>query len=308
MPVLEIRNLTKRYGSANVVDGLNLSVEKGSVFGFLGLNGAGKTTTIRMIMGLAKPTGGEIIVCGEHVRFGSTAANRHIGYLPDVPEFYGFMTPQEYLLLCGNLCGMDMKKNRGRINELLKLVGLADVKRTIGGFSRGMKQRLGIAQSLIHEPELLILDEPTSALDPVGRKDILNIIASLKGRVTVVFSTHILADVQRVCDTVGILHHGRLALHGDLPEIEKQFAGQSFRLAVPVIDKMNELKGRLSSLPFVREVRQEGASQLLLISADSAKLCRAICPLLTELNVPLLHFERMESSLENVFIEVIHGA
>ncbi|GGL60881.1 ABC transporter ATP-binding protein [Sporolactobacillus putidus] len=308
MPVLGIRNLTKRYGSTNVVNGLNLSVEKGSIFGFLGLNGAGKTTTIRMIMGLTRPNGGEITVCGERVRFGSAAANKHIGYLPDVPEFYGFMTPREYLLLCGNLSGMDMKKNKKRIDELLELVGLASVKRKIGGFSRGMKQRLGIAQSLIHEPELLILDEPTSALDPVGRKDILDIIASLKGRVTVVFSTHILADVQRVCDTIGILHHGHLELEGDLPDIEKKFAGQSFRLKVPTADKMNELKDRLSLFPFVREVRQEGTSQLLLISTDSGKLCEVICPLLAELNIPLSHFEQMESSLEDVFIEVIHGA
>ncbi|MDR3644308.1 MAG: ABC transporter ATP-binding protein [Clostridia bacterium] len=307
MPVLEIKGLTKRYGSTNAVDGLNLTVEKGSVFGFLGLNGAGKTTTIRMVTGLANPTGGEISVCGDRVRFGSAASNRHIGFLPDVPEFYGFMRPKEYLTLCGKLCGMNSAQIARRDEELLSLVGLADVRRKIGGFSRGMRQRLGIAQALMHEPELLILDEPTSALDPVGRKEILDIISTLKGRVTVLFSTHILSDVQRVCDTIGILHHGRLALCGSLDEIEKRYAGRSVRLEMPVPERMQELKDRLNELPFVRGIREEGPTQLILSCSDISGLDYAICPLFARMNLPLLHFERMESNLEDVFIEVIKG-
>ncbi|HEX3025676.1 MAG TPA: ABC transporter ATP-binding protein [Clostridia bacterium] len=279
--------------------------DKGSVFGFLGLNGAGKTTTIRMITGLAKPTGGTISVCGEKVRFGSSAANRHIGYLPDVPEFYGFLKPAEYLNLCGRLSGMEHGRVRPKAAELLNLVGLQTANRRIGGFSRGMKQRLGIAQALIHEPELLILDEPTSALDPVGRKEILEIIASLRGRVTVLFSTHILSDAQRVCDNIGILHRGKLALSGSLSEIEQKFAGQSIRIGIHEPNRISELRQRLAELAYVKEIKDDGPSGLLLHCGDTDLLGQTICPILSELGLSLLHFEQVESNLEDVFIEVI---
>ncbi|MFT8889075.1 MAG: ABC transporter ATP-binding protein [Ethanoligenens sp.] len=212
MALLELRGVQKIYGRFKAVDGLDMSVEPGSIFGFLGRNGAGKTTSIRMMVGLARTTAGEILVCGERVRFGSPV--RHIGYLPDVPAFYGTMRPLAYLTLCGQLSGMRTKTAANRAQEMLAQVGLGDVRRRIAGFSRGMKQRLGIAQAMLHHPQLLILDEPTSALDPVGREDVLQLIMALKGQVAVLFSTHVLADVQRVCDTVGILQGGRMALTG----------------------------------------------------------------------------------------------
>lgn len=305
MPVLEIKGLRKRYGSAYAVDGLNLNVEKGSIFGFLGLNGAGKTTTIRMITGLARPTEGKITVCGDKVRFGSSIANRHIGYLPDVPEFYGYMKPKEYLGLCGRLTGMETREISERSDELLRLVGLENARKNIAGFSRGMKQRLGIAQALMQNPELLILDEPTSALDPVGRKEILDIISALKGRVTVLFSTHILSDVQRVCDAIGILHHGKLALTGSLNEIEKKYAGQTFRVGTAQKENTPELKSRLSALSFIRDIRQESPASLLIHCIDAQKLYSVICPIFAELNLPLTQFEQVESNLEDVFMEAI---
>lgn len=308
MPVLEISDLTKQYGSTNAVDHLSLTVEKGCVFGFLGLNGAGKTTTIRMITGLAKPTTGEITVCGDRVRFGSSFANRHIGFLPDVPEFYTFMRPKEYLVLCGKLCGIDSASAAKRSDELLGLVGLDTVHKKIGGFSRGMKQRLGIAQALMHQPELLILDEPTSALDPVGRKEILTIIAALRGQVTVLFSTHILSDVQRVCDSIGILNQGRLALEGSLTDIEQKYSGQNIRIGMPLTERMEELKSKLSALPFVKHIRQESETQLLIKCSDADKLYYAVCPVFAELKLPLYQFEPVESDLEDVFIEVIKHA
>ena len=197
-----------------------------------------------------------------------------------------------------------------RTGEVLDLVGLhgKNAERKIGGYSRGMKQRLGIAQALIHEPELLILDEPTSALDPVGRKEILEIILSLKGRLPVLFSTHILSDVQRVCDSIGILHQGKLILSGGLQEIEKKYAGQSFRIAMPIEEKMGELKARISQMPFIRQVREESKSELLLQCSDETRLFESICPLFNELRLPLSQFERVESNLEDVFIEVIQNA
>src|SRR5690554_2869502 len=195
-----------------------MTVAQNSVFGFVGQNGAGKTTTMKIILGLLKADGGSITVCGEKVSYGDTKTNRHIGFLPDVPEFYGYMRPKEYLKLCGEITGLSAQAIRNRSEELLALVGLKDVNRRIGGFSRGMKQRLGIAQALLNEPRLLICDEPTSALDPIGRKQILDILATVRGKTTVIFSTHILSDVERICDHIGILHHGKIILSGTMQE------------------------------------------------------------------------------------------
>lgn len=308
MPVLEINGLSKHYGSVKAVDGFSMTVEKGSVYGFLGLNGAGKTTTLRMITGLAKPTGGTITVCGETVRFGKPDVLKYIGYLPDVPEFYGYMNPREYLTLCGKLSGMDEKTIKNKCDELLRLVGLAEAHRKISGFSRGMKQRLGIAQALIHEPELLILDEPTSALDPVGRREVLDIISSLKGNLTVLFSTHILSDVERVCDTIGILNQGKLALSGSLAKLRESYAGHRVILETLASEGQRAvLKEKLSALPGVKEVKIDAGRFLLSCSALQTVNAR-ICPLLSELSLPLLRFEQLEPELEDVFMEVVRDA
>ena len=178
MDILQIRDLKKRFGDKEVLKGLSLSVPEQSIFGFIGQNGAGKTTTMKMVLGLMSPDQGEILVAGEKVYFGQTATNRHIGYLPDVPEYYSFMTPAEYLSFSGEITGMKQEELKLRVKELLELVGLGEEKHRIKGFSRGMKQRLGIAQALLSHPKLLICDEPTSALDPVGRKEILDILDS----------------------------------------------------------------------------------------------------------------------------------
>lgn len=166
MDVLVLSEVRKCFGNKEVLSGLNLSVPEHSVFGFAGRNGAGKTTTMKTVLGLLKPDAGEIFVAGESVAYGQTKTNRHVGYLPDVPEFYSYMTPREYLRLCGEICGMKNAEIEMRSEELLELVGLGDERHRIKGFSRGMKQRLGIAQALLHRPKLLICDEPTSALDP----------------------------------------------------------------------------------------------------------------------------------------------
>ena len=186
MDILSIRDLTKSFGSRTVIDHLHLSVPAHSVFGFIGKNGAGKTTTMRMIVGLLKPDHGEIQVNGERVSFGENQTNRYIGYLPDVPEFYSYMTPMEYLALCGEITGMQKTLIRKRSMELLELVGLEKSDKRIQGFSRGMKQRLGIAQALLNSPKLLICDEPTSALDPLGRKEILDILLAVRVNSTTV--------------------------------------------------------------------------------------------------------------------------
>lgn len=307
MAILEINELEKNFKSLNVINHLNMSINEGSIFGFLGQNGAGKTTTIRMILGLSKPSFGQIKLCGEEVLFGSNTTNKYVGYLPDVPEFYGWMKPYEYLTLCGRMYGMDNNILKARALDLLHMVGLESSKRKISGFSRGMKQRLGIAQALIHSPKLLILDEPTSALDPIGRKEILDIILSLKGNLTVMFSTHILSDVERICDTIGILSGGKLALEGKLTDIQHKFGGKKFKLEVEGSDKTSVLIKKLLSLPSILDLKSESDSSYIVSSRNTAELRSSICPILADLGIPLKHFEALESNLEDIFMEVTHS-
>jgi len=220
MPVLSIEGLSKSFGTNKVLDNISFDVPEGSIFGFIGANGAGKTTTMNMILGFLEIDSGEITACGEKVICGKTI--KSIGYMPDVPEFYNYMRPAEYLRLCGELSGMSKAQIKKRSGELLELVGLANANRKIGGFSRGMRQRLGIAQALLGDPKLLICDEPTSALDPIGRKEILEILLTVKGQATVIFSTHILSDVERIADRAAILHNSKIALSGTLADLKSR--------------------------------------------------------------------------------------
>ena len=209
-----VSGLTKTFGASRALDGVDLAVPEGAVFGFLGPNGAGKTTTLRILAGLARPTSGSASVFGHDVTRDADSVHALIGYLPDVPGFYKWMTATEYLELSGRLFGLEPAVLEQRSHALLDLAGLTGVTTRIGGYSRGMKQRLGVAQALINAPRLLLLDEPTSALDPIGRREVLEMIASLAGRTTVFFSTHILADVERVCSDVAILARGRVVAAG----------------------------------------------------------------------------------------------
>lgn len=303
MDVLEVINVSKHFGSLEVLRDLSFCVPEGSVFGFIGKNGAGKTTTMKMILGFLPMSGGEIRVCGERVTFGSTKTNRFIGYLPDVPEFYGYMRPDEYLWLCGRAIGLAPEDVRARTRELVALVGLEGVKRRIGSFSRGMKQRLGIAQALIGEPKLLICDEPTSALDPVGRREILEILHQIKSRTTIVFSTHILSDVERVCDTVGILHGGKLALSGRLEEIRSTYRKDAVRVELSSEEDAVRVGNTLLALPGTQGVKREGcAVKVLLKNADAGT---EVFSAVAGQHVPVVRYEALEPALEDVFLEVI---
>lgn len=302
MNVLEISGLRKSFGTLAVIQGLDLAVPEGAIYGFVGQNGAGKTTTMKMVLGLLAPDGGDITVCGERVRYGETRSYRHVGYLPDDPAFYGFMTPLEYLGLCGEVAGMARLRIKERSGELLSLVGLADAKRRrVGGFSRGMKQRLGIAQALLHEPRLLICDEPTSALDPAGRKDILDILSAVKGRTTVLFSTHILSDVERVCDHVAVLHNGKPALSGTLADIRGR-RGDAYAVEFATeADALAFLAGRDAILP-PASVAREGAVLTITGIADAGL---PLLRLLAQTSIAPRRFERLEPTLEHLFLEVI---
>lgn len=296
MPVLEIKELTKSFGDKAVLRGLSLSVPEHSVFGFIGRNGAGKTTTMKAVLGLLTPDGGEIFVDGEKVLPGQNSTNRRIGYLPDVPEFYSFMTAREYLALCGESLGMNKKDTVERSEELLSLVGLAEEKHRVRGYSRGMKQRLGIAQALLARPKLLICDEPTSALDPIGRKEILDILLSAREQTTVLFSTHILSDAERICTDAAFLEGGKIAMQGTLAELKALRRTEDFTLELA---SGKHIPALLSRFPSAREAGKE-----TLAFSGGEEECFALLAYLAEKKIQFTKIERAEPSLEALFMEV----
>ncbi|MBQ9949453.1 MAG: ABC transporter ATP-binding protein [Clostridia bacterium] len=294
--MLHITNLHKSFGDKDVLRGLNLSVPEHSIYGFIGKNGSGKTTTMKTVLGLLKSDAGEIKVNGESVCYGQTATNRYIGYLPDVPEFYPFMTAPEYLTFCGEVTGMRKSDIAKRSEELLTLVGLADEKHRIRGFSRGMKQRLGIAQALFNRPKLLICDEPTSALDPIGRKEILDILLAIRDETTVLFSTHILSDVERICTDVAFLTGGVVRVCGKLSDIKSKYRSEGYILEAENVEDMLKL---LQAFP---DIKQIGGNQLVF--RENGVTVFDVLHFLTDKHIRLLKLERIEPTLESLFMEV----
>lgn len=297
MDILHIYDLYKRFNDKDVLKGLNLTVPERSIYGFIGKNGAGKTTTMKTILGLIKADAGEIMVGGEKVVYGQTETNRHIGYLPDVPEFYSFMNAQEYLLFCGEITGLKKAENKQRCRELLELVGLGGETHRIRGFSRGMKQRLGIAQALLNHPALLICDEPTSALDPVGRKEILEILLAVRERTTVLFSTHILSDVERICTDVAFLDNGVVSVQESLVDVKAKYRREEYMLET---EKEVDVVLFQQSFPNVRQISR---NQLSFCESDYAMF--DMLRFIAEKHIPILKLERAEPTLESLFMEVV---
>ena len=298
MDMLTLSHVSKSFGRKTIVKDISFSVPEGTVFGFIGQNGAGKTTTMKMILGLLQMDGGEITVNAKKVRYGQNETNRFIGYLPDVPEFYGFMTPKEYLMLCGSITGLSKAESNKRAEELLEMVGLSEANKRIHGFSRGMKQRLGIAQALLNSPKLLICDEPTSALDPVGRKEILEILSAVKKETTVIFSTHILSDVERICDQIAFLHNGEIALQGTLEEVKGVRGGTALEIEFC----KPEDAGCFQSL--YEGGNRESALKLLYgkkTEQDMMEMMR----ILVENHITVQRMEMLEPDLEDLFMEVV---
>jgi ABC-2 type transport system ATP-binding protein len=301
---VDIAGLIKTYGEARALDGVDLSVPEGSVYGFLGPNGAGKTTTLRVLAGLAHPDGGRATVFGHDVVSEAGAVHAQLGYLPDVPGFYGWMTAREFLELSGRLFALPAPTLRERVDALLDLAGLAAVDTRIGGYSRGMKQRLGVAQALINAPRLLLLDEPTSALDPMGRREVLEMIAGLAGRTTVFFSTHILADVERVCDTVAILARGKVVAQAPIDELKARHGG-GHHVTVEV-DHLAALEAALTGRPWVIGVRTEGR-ELDIEVTDLDDAYREVPAAVAANGLALRRLEAAEVSLEEVFVDLVGG-
>lgn len=304
MNILEIRGLCKQFGNNKVIDDLSFSVPEHCILGFIGANGAGKTTTMKMILGLLKADAGKIRVAGQTVSYGETKTNRYIGYLPDVPEYYGYMRPKEYLKLCGEISQMDKRRIRQKSDELLKLVGLSGVNRKIGGFSRGMKQRLGIAQALLNEPKLLICDEPTSALDPSGRKEILDIMQQVRGRTTVIFSTHVLSDVERICDRVVLLNEGKAALTGTIEELKGKHRKDRLILEFASADDLNQFM-QSDQMRKAGSICKEDRLKLRFETAEIKQVERMAITRLIDTGILPVKMEVEEPTLESLFLEVV---
>jgi ABC-2 type transport system ATP-binding protein len=305
MPVVEIENLTKDFSvgfwkkhPVRALDNLSLEVQKGEIFGFLGPNGAGKSTTIKILMHLLHPTSGSARIMGEPVD--SVTLHRAIGYLPENPYFYDYLSPVELLTYMGRLCGLSQPALAKKVDALLESVGLADVRKLqLRKFSKGMVQRVGIAQALINDPEVVFLDEPMSGLDPLGRLEVRRIIAHLKTRgVTVFFSSHILPDVEAICDRVAILNKGKLQETGALEDILKvRIEGHEVILAGWREEILDALR------PWCDEVRCMG-DRLHLRVASKQKM-EGLLAFVFEQKLELISMNPIRPSLEEHFQQVV---
>ncbi len=303
---IRCQGLSKQYGEVTALQSLDLTVDAGSIFGFLGRNGAGKTTTIRLLTGLAQPSSGTAWVDGVETTVADSEARAKFGYLPQEPAFYGWMTPLEYLNYVGKLFQMDKLTRQRRIDEMLDLVKLEEAaKRPIRGFSGGMMQRLGLAQALLHEPPVLFLDEPTSSLDPAGRHELLALLESLRGQVTIFLSSHILADVERVCDTIGIIREGKLVVVAARDDLLAQYATDSILLEIASVSQtaVSQFIPILQAQDWVRQV--ENANGRLHIHVhDVAQAQQALLPLVVKNQIRLNKFEWIRPSLEEIFLSI----
>jgi len=305
MSSIRIEGLVKTYGKVRALDSLELTVEPGTVFGFLGPNGAGKTTTMRILTGLARPTSGRAWVAGVDLSADGRHLARRIGYLPEEPAFYPWMTPHEFLDYLGRLYGLSGSDRAARVNDLLELVKLTEVRRRrVGGFSRGMRQRLALAAALVNRPEVLFLDEPASALDPAGRKEVLDLIEGLRGQCTVLMSTHILADVERVCDVIGIIARGKMIVQSRREMLLAQYATPVFEVECADTTRLQRWADSLRQRAWVTAVSVENViARVVVKDVELAK--RELLASAVQAGLMLDRYEEIKPSLEDVFLRLV---
>lgn len=304
--MIRVSGLHKRFGSFQALSGVTLHVHKGEIYGFIGRNGAGKSTTMSILAGLSRPDAGTCMVNGRDVTKIDHPSELNIGYLPEEPKFYPWMDARETLCYLGNCRGRTI--GSPRIDEVLDWVGLMDShRRRVGGYSRGMKQRLGIAASLIHDPDLFILDEPSSALDPEGRSDVLCLIQQLKqmGK-TVLLSSHILSDVERVCDRVGMIAAGKMVFEKPLAQLQKQNLVPLYDIVLEETispDLVQELNGSEG----VRAVEINDATLCVTVT-DAKKDATRLMRFFADRDMAVRSFARRKNNLEDLFIQEANGS
>lgn len=308
--MIEIVNLNKRYGSFTALNDLSLSIEKGTVFGFVGPNGAGKTTTFSILATLLAPTSGTAYVNGFDVTKEPKKVRNQIGYMPDFFGVYDQFKVHEYLDFYGASYGLRRNEREELIPQLLELVNLSDKRDAyVDTLSRGMKQRLCLSRSLIHDPEVLILDEPASGLDPRARIEMREILKELKNmEKTILISSHILPELSEICDEIGVIENGELLAHGNVKEIENQLQANKI-LHVRVIANVAEAIQFFKSSPNVGQVdfnEEEGMLSISFNGSDDEQvelLRKALAS-----NLSILTFSQKQSNLEDIFLEITKGA
>lgn len=293
--MIKMKQISKQFGNKVVLDRIDLELKQGRVIGFVGANGSGKTTLMKIMLGLLKADSGQVWVKGEPVTFGETRTNRFIGYLPDVPEFYPYYTAEEFLNLTAGVT--EEKVDENWIKAVLESVGLAGNQTKVSNYSRGMKQRLGFAQSMLHDPDILICDEPTSALDPEGRQQILKLIKDNKGSKIVFFSTHILSDIEEIADEVVFLKEGKIKFHKPLQDLRAALK-EDYLLEVSQAQATEEILLKNKSA-----YSQKAKSEFILHDTNEQENLK-ILKELTSADILIKSFRKLEKSLYDVIKEV----
>ncbi|WP_420641342.1 ABC transporter ATP-binding protein [Candidatus Leptofilum sp.] len=309
--VIHTNGLSKSFGDVDALKPLDLAVAKHAIFGFLGPNGAGKTTLMKLLLGLIQPSSGSATIFGEDIVKGSVEIRSRVGYLPQEPRFYEFMTARQTLDFTARFFfrGPQQAIDQ-RVDEMLELVGLSDkADRPIKGFSGGERQRLGIAQAQVNYPDLLILDEPAAALDPLGRRDVLAIMARLREHTTIFYSTHILDDVQQVSDTVAILNQGKLAAHGSINTLLN--GSDKIVFTMDVQGNVARAKAIAQAQAWVTDVKtvatDTGTQMLVTVTDETVAQSQLLRLLMTDEQLVVSNYGRKTAELEDVFVGIVEG-
>jgi len=304
-PAIETINLTKRYGSLTAVNKLNLKVEKSTIHGFLGPNGAGKTTTIKVLVGLLRPDGGTVRVLGQEVRGDRPDVRLRMGYMPELPKFPKYLKGWELLDIYGRMYGMTEQERKEQIPKLLGMVGLKGRERDlIGKYSKGMQQRLGIAQALLNGPELVVLDEPSLGLDPVGMVEVRELVKGIaKEGVTVFISSHLLFEVEQICSHVTIIHRGVSLVSDTLQNVSNKLSGPT-TLQVEVAKLSDAIVETVKELPFVSNVSQDG-NKLIIELKTRDDVRSQVSQEITKSGGVIVSMSLKGQTLEEVFMQLI---
>lgn len=303
--VIETVNLTKKYDDVAVVDGLNLTVREGEIFGFLGPNGAGKTTTMKMLLGLIRPTSGTGTVAGHDIVREVLEVRRHCGVLPDPAGFYDNLSARQNLKFYGKLYGLKGKDLDDRADATLDLVGLKDAKdKKIGKFSKGMKQRFGVAQAVVHDPPVMMFDEPTAGIDPQGAEDFRVLMRELRGQGKTIFLTsHIMPEVEAICNRIGIIVHGRMDICGNVDELVGHYArrqGYRLKLCVRYGDEIAMYR-QIKAIPGVSSVARNDGAFIIDASGD---VTEEVSLAVNRAGGLVIDLESYRPSLGEIFLEV----
>jgi ABC-2 type transport system ATP-binding protein len=304
-PAIEINNLTKRYGSLTAVNKLNLKVERNTIHGFLGPNGAGKTTTIKILVGLLKADEGSAKVFGQEVQVDKADAKLGIGYMPELPKFPKHLKGAELLDIYGRMYGMTQQELKVQIPKLIDLVGLKGRENDlIGKYSKGMQQRIGIAQALLNSPDLVILDEPSIGLDPVGMLEVRELVKAIsKEGMTVFVSSHLLFEVEQICDHITIINRGEALVSDTLQNVSGMISGPAI-MQVEVVNLNDSVVSHIKGLPYVKDVSQSG-NMLNIVLTTREDVRAEVSQTITKVGGIIVGMNLKGHSLEDVFIQLI---